>query len=194
MNTPKRSLHWLIVCVFGAVGVYPYLHLQPAKAEKATTVQASHLELTDDAGRVGAFWADGRDPTADDPNARRCVCELWRTSGYGFRQTEAAMDLIRSKDGSLSCRFWPFAHLRQRTEAPGGNWPLGDVAAIAHTHPRKGTVQYPSDPEDYLRTLDDYVVCAAGVFSAGKGCTKNKDKRACTKQLAGPNWYKEWCE
>jgi hypothetical protein len=197
-NLSHQGLNWLVACVFIAAVAYVYLHLQSAKAERINAVYASRFELINGYPDVGHQPFELREPLGlnhitDDPNVRKCICKLWQKGGYGFLPTEAGMDIARSKDGSLSCRFWPFAHLYQRA-APPDKWPLDDVAAVAHTHPRKGAVQYPSDPDDYMSTLDDYVVCADGVFSAGKGCTNKKDKKQCTQRPGGSKWYKEWCE
>jgi hypothetical protein len=181
-NVAKQGLTWLTPCVLIAVAYAP-LHLQPSTTGTVPTIQASQVELTNVAG----------DPITDDPNVRKCICKLWQSSRYGFVHTEAGMDIVRSKGGSLSCRLWPFSNLHQRAETPA-HWPLDDVAAFAHTHPRKGAVQHPTDPDDYMAALDDYVVCADGVFSARKGCTNRKDKKSCTLQPAGPKWYEEWCE
>lgn len=193
-NIVKPGSNGLILFMSGVLGVYPLSQVHAVRAEKAITVLAAQSKLTNSDDRAVGLSGNVPNRPTEDPNLRKCMCQLWRTSGYGFRQTEAAMDIIRAKDSSLSCRFWPFAHLHQRTEAPGGNWPSEDVVAIAHTHPRKATVQYPSDPDDYLRTLDDYVICNAGIFAAEKGCTRQKNKKACTQKVAGADWYKDWCE
>jgi len=47
-------------CVFGMIGAYAYLHFEPNRQSKATTVRASRFELTDDTGRVVAFWGIDR--------------------------------------------------------------------------------------------------------------------------------------
>jgi hypothetical protein len=186
MKKVARQSLWFMSFVLGAGGVCTYPHLQRAEAT-VTTIEASRSELTD-----AAVQAANPDPIIEDPNVRKCICRLWQLGGYGFRETEAGMDIVRSKEGTLSCRYWPFAHLYHRAASPD-HWPLEDVAAIAHTHPRKGAIQHPTD-HDYLNTLDDYVVAADGIFSAGKGCTDKKNKQLCTQQPAGPKWHKQWCE
>ena len=134
----------------------------------------------------------GLDPLTDNPDVRKCFCELWKKGGYGFQSTEAGMDIV-SSNGRYTCRFWPFTNQTRKQTRPA-NWPMLGVAAIAHTHPRNDAVQMPSDPGDYKKTVDDYVVCAGGVFKAGKGCTEQKDKSPCTEQPGTPKWHKEWCE
>jgi RHS repeat-associated protein len=134
----------------------------------------------------------GLDPLADDPDVRQCFCQLWKKGGYGMQTTEAGMDLM-VKNGRRICVFWPFTNQTRKASRPA-EWSLGGVIAIAHTHPRSGSVQRPSDPGDYKVTVDDYVLCAGGVFKAGKGCTKAKDKTPCTEQPGPPNWYEAWCK
>lgn len=180
---------WPLSCILGAVGAYAYLHVQSRPAEMAMPAETLRFNRLQGANPI----ATDQQAITGDPNVRKCICKLWQVSGYGFRPTEAGMDIVRSKDGTLSCRFWPFTHY-PRAANPPENWPGSDVVAAAHTHPRKGAIQYPSDPYDYKDAVDDYVVCADGIFTAAKGCARKKDKKPCTLQSAGSDWHKQWCE
>lgn len=59
-NLLKQFAGWFLSCVFGVIGGYFYSHLHAAPTEKVTITRSSRFELTDETGRVIAFWGADR--------------------------------------------------------------------------------------------------------------------------------------
>lgn len=75
----------------------------------------------------------GLDALTDDPNVRRCICELWKASGYGWAKTERAAWVQLNKDKIRNCIRWPWS-----AETAQETWkgPLpSDLDGLVHTHP-----------------------------------------------------------
>jgi hypothetical protein len=102
--------------------------------------------------RRSPHWSDARQPGCrDDVRRRERAHEPTLPNGI---VTESVCDAA----GQLS-------NLTYRNgRRAASRWSLAGVAAIAHTHSRKDAVQKLSDRGGYKRTVDDYVVCAAGAF------------------------------
>ena len=56
----KQCVGWLLSCAFGVFGGYAYTHWHAAKMEKVPVLRSSRFELTDNTGRVIAFWGADR--------------------------------------------------------------------------------------------------------------------------------------
>ncbi len=59
-NFFKRCAGLLLSCIFGLIGGYFYSYLHAERNSKATTLRSSRFELTDETGRVIAFWGTDR--------------------------------------------------------------------------------------------------------------------------------------
>jgi RHS repeat-associated protein len=139
----------------------------------------------------------GWDAITDDPAVKKCICDIWTRARGGAERFEFGADITKGQDGKLGCRPWPWAGpgTWQSQKRPS-DWPLDDVVAIAHTHPRS-SVQRPSLPGekppkgDYMNTVPNYVMCNAGLFRAGEGCnSSDAAAKKCTTQPGNSDYCK----
>jgi RHS repeat-associated protein len=63
--------------------------------------------------RLAFYDPDGLDTITDNPEIRKCLCELWKDANYGFDSRQRAAWLLKAND-VLSCQRWPWYVLYHR--------------------------------------------------------------------------------
>ena len=84
----KQCVSWLLSFVFGVFGGYAYTHWHAAKVEKVATLRSSRFELTDNSGRVVAFWGTDRGNDTVLAFLQKANQDMVPT-GYGSNPNEA---------------------------------------------------------------------------------------------------------
>ena len=143
-------------------------------------------------GPLAAIDPLGLDAVTDDPNVRRCLCELWRDSMYGNDNRERAAWVINN-GGTRNCIRWPWSAQNRQEQWEGP--PPPNAEAIVHTHPTSGVDPKPGggdqDASDQTG-LPNYVCSRSGIWKAKPNCEGPKGK-CPPEKVAGPEW-KDWCK
>ena len=75
----------------------------------------------------------GLDAVTDDPNFRKCVCQLWKDAGYGNDVTERSAWVMLDSNKVRSCLRWPWS-ANYANEVWKGRVPPNAEDDV-HTHP-----------------------------------------------------------